>query len=301
MSTDRLTEDEAVAFGRRLDTFAAGLTSPERTLLSAILRDAEVAPYDAIDRRTPGDIVVAIHQTHRSPPISLNPLPIPPGPPASPRPSVTASETSSFRLEAACNEPHFAPRSDTMNSTPDHVQQHAPPTQDASGPPPGKSGSGLPSAFRLERVQQYLAPLERFGNQKVAWIGSILLFVGIFLPTKAASIPFANITVSASFWDFSKFESFLLVLFALASSGLAYIRDYKWLWATGAGSLFFLAIEFFNTLTQSYLHASWGWLILFGGVALILAAGTMRPNPRETSRDAATVVGDLVRRMSGPR
>ncbi len=81
MSTDRLTEDEAVAFGRRLDTFAAGLTSPERTLLSAILRDAEVAPYDAIDRRTPGDIVVAIHRTHRSPPISLNPLPIPPGPP----------------------------------------------------------------------------------------------------------------------------------------------------------------------------------------------------------------------------
>ncbi len=81
MSTEQLSEDEAVVFSRRLNTFAAGLTSRQRALLSAILRDAEADQHDDIDHRTPRDIVAAIHSTYHSPPISLNPQPIPPGNP----------------------------------------------------------------------------------------------------------------------------------------------------------------------------------------------------------------------------
>lgn len=80
MSTDQLTEQDALVFGQRLDTFAASLTPSERTLLTAILHDAEAAQHDDVDHRTPGDIAVAIHRTHRTPPISLNPQPIPSGP-----------------------------------------------------------------------------------------------------------------------------------------------------------------------------------------------------------------------------
>lgn len=74
-----------------------------------------------------------------------------------------------------------------------------------------------------------LRPLEGLGSQKVAWIGSILLVVGTFLPAKAASIPFRNVTISASLGYFARFEAFLLILLALASAGLAHARDYTWL------------------------------------------------------------------------
>jgi hypothetical protein len=80
MSTDQLTEQQALVFGRRLDAFAAGLTRGERGLLTAILHDAEAAQHDDVDHRTPGDIAVAIHRTHGVPSISLNPQPIAPGP-----------------------------------------------------------------------------------------------------------------------------------------------------------------------------------------------------------------------------
>jgi hypothetical protein len=56
------------------------LTPGERALLSDILHDAEAAQHDDVDHRTPGDIVMSIHRTHRTPPISLNPQPIPPDP-----------------------------------------------------------------------------------------------------------------------------------------------------------------------------------------------------------------------------
>lgn len=77
MSTDQLTEQEALAFGQRLDDFARGLTAGERNLLTAILHDAASAEHDSADRPTLGDMVVAIHRSHRTPPISLNPLPVP--------------------------------------------------------------------------------------------------------------------------------------------------------------------------------------------------------------------------------
>lgn len=77
MGTDQLTEHEAMVFGQRLDAFAAGLTPGERAILSDILHDAETAQHDDVDHRTPGDIAIAIHRIHRTPPISLNPQPIP--------------------------------------------------------------------------------------------------------------------------------------------------------------------------------------------------------------------------------
>lgn len=178
----------------------------------------------------------------------------------------------------------------------DPITQLAPAPEDA--PTANHRTPGLPSERSLERFQRYLSPLQRLGAQRSAWIGAALLFIGVFLPAKAATIPFLNVTISASFWDFSKFESLILILLALASGWLAWVHDYKWLWVTGAISLVFLVIEFFDALTASYVHPSWGWLVLFPGVVLILAAAALKRDPRETPGDATTVIRDLVRRMS---
>ncbi len=83
MNTEQLTEQEALVFGQRLDAFAAGLSPRERTFLNAILHDAESAQHDGVDHRTPGELAVAIQRTYGTPPISLNPLPIPQRPPPS--------------------------------------------------------------------------------------------------------------------------------------------------------------------------------------------------------------------------
>jgi hypothetical protein len=170
-----------------------------------------------------------------------------------------------------------------------------------SRPVPNHSIPGLPSDRSLERIQKYLAPLQRLGNQRSAWIGAALLLIGVFLPAKAATIPFLNVTVSVSFWDFSKFESLLLILLAFASGWLALIHDYKWLWITGGVSLLFMAIEFIDALTSSYIHPSWGWLVLFPGVALLLAAAALKRDPRETSGNAVSVVRDLAQRAAAGR
>lgn len=187
-----------------------------------------------------------------------------------------------------------------MTTPIDSTPQREPVREDGSDSPL-RSIRGFPSDGLLERLRHYLAPLQRLGNQKVAWIGAALLFIGVFLPTKAATIPFINVTVSVSFWDFSKFESLLLIALALVSGWLAFIRDYKWLWLTGGVSLVYVLVEFFNALTGSYLHPSWGWLILFPGVALLLAAAALQPDPRETSGNAVTIVRDLAQRAGAGR
>ncbi len=79
----------------------------------------------------------------------------------------------------------------------------------------------LASEASIERFQHYLAPLQRLGSQRRAWIGAALLFIGVFLPAKAASIRYLTVTVSASFRDFSKLESLLLIVLALTSGWLA--------------------------------------------------------------------------------
>lgn len=175
------------------------------------------------------------------------------------------------------------------------------PAGDDVRPTSNPSIRGFSSDRSLQRFQRYLAPLQGLGQQRVAWIGAALLFIGVFLPTKAAAIPFLNVTVSVSFWDFSKFESLVLILLALASGWLALIHDYKWLWVTGGVSLLFIVIEFFDALTGSYLHPSWGWLILFPGVILLLAAAALMPDASETSGNAVGVVRDLVRRTMAGR
>lgn len=151
------------------------------------------------------------------------------------------------------------------------------------------------------QVQRYLAPLARFGNRNLAYAGAVLVFLGVWLPIKALSIPFADITVTANFWDVSKFESLILILAAAASAGLGYIRDYRWLWATAGVILLFEIIQFFDALTATYIHPSWGWVVLLAGVLLLFAAAALDRDPREKQGDARVAIEEIRRRFAAPR
>jgi hypothetical protein len=144
--------------------------------------------------------------------------------------------------------------------------------------------------FRIpQQVEDWLAPVEGVGKQYLAWIGSALLFIGVFLSTKTLTVSAGVFSASGSrtLWDWATFWAVVLVLLAIASAGVAYLRDYKWLLLTGAASLVILIIEFLWTFSAgvSYpgvsAHPSWGWIVLFPGALLILAAGAARSTPRD--------------------
>jgi hypothetical protein len=142
-------------------------------------------------------------------------------------------------------------------------------------------------------IPQALAPLEAVGKQYLAWIGAGLLFIGTFLSTKTYSVNagiFGSVSGSDDLWQWANFIwPLLLVLLAAASVGVAFLRDYKWLVVTGGVSLLILILEFLYTFSSGVsgvsAHPSWGWIVLFPAALLILAAGVIRPNPRDNPDD----------------
>ena len=166
-------------------------------------------------------------------------------------------------------------------------------------PPGGPTGGpgGFPGGFKIPvppGVQNALAPLEQFGKQIVAWAGCVVLLVGLFVSAKTYSYSggvIFSFSASRSMWDYATFWSVILILLIIASAGLAFIRDYNWLLITGAASLVILILNFLYTFSTGVslsgysAHPSWGWILLFPGALLILAAGAMRPTPRDAQDD----------------
>jgi hypothetical protein len=163
-----------------------------------------------------------------------------------------------------------------------------------TNPPPLKSSrsNGLWGYQVPDSVQNALTPLEPVGKQYLAWIGCVLLFIGLFVSAKTYSYSALTINVSASqsLWDYATFWSVILVLLVAASAVLAYVRDYKWLVVTGGVSLLILILNFLYAFSGEVgfsAHPSWGWILLFPGSLLIMVAGAMR----STARDAENVNG----------
>jgi peptidoglycan/LPS O-acetylase OafA/YrhL len=147
----------------------------------------------------------------------------------------------------------------------------------------------------LQTIQGYLAPLDALGRQTVAWIGSALLLVGIFLPAKSVSV--LGFSTSVSYWDYSKLDSFVLFLLAAASAGLAYIMDFRWLWVTGVASVVFVLLLLVSTLGEAFVSPSWAFLVLFLGALAILAAAAMKPDPNQAPKqDVMTLINNMMNR-----
>jgi hypothetical protein len=163
-----------------------------------------------------------------------------------------------------------------------------------STPPPLKTRpTNAPFGIQIpDSVQNALAPLEPVGRQYLGWIGAALLLIGTFLHVKTYSYNGPNLglniaipSASQNFWDYSGLWAFVVLVLALASAGVAFIRDYKWLVVTGAISFVVLVLNLlftFSGVLGLSAHPSWGWIVLFVGALAVLAAGAMR----STARDA---------------
>jgi hypothetical protein len=159
--------------------------------------------------------------------------------------------------------------------------------------------SGIENSSAAARAQGYLSPLEQFGRQPIAWVGSALVFVGVFLPVKTYSVSAGlfSVSVSWSLWDLNALWSIVVLLAALASAFVAWQRDYRLLWVTGgiiALAELINLIFTFSAPTGASAHPSWGWILLIPGVLLILAAAVIRPNPSEPQGDAIGYVQKLI-------
>jgi hypothetical protein len=175
----------------------------------------------------------------------------------------------------------------TMGTTTSH-------SSTMSTPPPLKTRpTNAPFGIQIpDSVQSALAPLEPVGRQYLGWIGAALLLIGTFLHVKTYSYNGPNLglniaipSASQNFWDYSGLWAFVVLVLALASAGLAFIRDYKWLLVTGAISFVVLVLNVlftFSGVLGLSARPSWGWIVLFVGALAVLAAGAMR----STARDA---------------
>jgi hypothetical protein len=139
-------------------------------------------------------------------------------------------------------------------------------------------------------VQDALTPLEPVGKQYLGWIGSALLFVGLFVAAKTYTYTALNINVSASqsLWNYGTFWAVILLLLVAASAVLAYVRDYKWLLVTGGASLLILILNFLYAFSGDVgfsAHPSWGWILLFPGALIIMVAGAMRSTARDAENE----------------
>ena len=159
--------------------------------------------------------------------------------------------------------------------------------------------SGIENSAAAARAQSYLTPLEQFGRQPIAWVGSALVFIGVFLPVKTYTVSSSIISfsVSWSLWDLNALWSLIVLLAAVASAFIAWQRDYRLLWVTGGiialAELINLLFTFSSPAGTS-AHPSWGWILLIPGVLLILAAAVLRANPGEPQGDAIGYVQNLI-------
>ncbi len=175
-------------------------------------------------------------------------------------------------------------------------------TFDASSTPPSTPlktrPTNAPFGIQIpDSVQNALAPLEPVGRQYLGWIGAALLLIGTFLSVKTYTYNGPNLglnisvpSASQNFWDFSGLWAFVVLVLALASAGLAFIRDYKWLLVTGGVALIVLVLNFLYTFSGVLglsARPSWGWIVLLLGELAVLAAGAMR----STTRDAENANG----------
>ncbi len=214
--------------------------------------------------------------------------------------NVNAAET----VEGPTMQPNVAEYSSSKSSGLGNATQGS---FGASVPPPVQPrrpsiGFAVPPG-----VQDALEPLRPVGKQYLAWIGSALLLVTLFaFPAKTYSYSVLAINASASrtLWDYGTFWGVILLLLALASIALAYVRDYQWLVVTGAISFLILLLNFLYTFSGVLglsAHPSWGWILLFPSALIIMAAGAMRSTPRdaENPNGLGNIVAQVQNRSAG--
>jgi hypothetical protein len=145
-------------------------------------------------------------------------------------------------------------------------------------------------------------------KQRIAILGSLLLFVGVFLPL--VSTPLGSV----NYFDNGQGDGAIVLALAVISIILAFTRSFGWLWITGLCSVGLpvyylvtvlnglsrvrqsvqteLADNFFKDLADLAINSmqiQWGWAILILGGVLIVVAAAMPPQRAVISKAGRTL------------
>jgi hypothetical protein len=129
-------------------------------------------------------------------------------------------------------------------------------------------------------------------KQVLGLIGSIILFLGVFMPI--ISVPIIG---NINYFQNGKGDGTIIIILAAVSLILVLSKKYKGLWFTGFGSLAVLVFTFINFQTRmsrarfelqleladnpfasleelalQSVQLQWGWAVLIVGAALLIAA-----------------------------
>ena len=148
-------------------------------------------------------------------------------------------------------------------------------------------------------------------RQLIGMIGSIILVVGVFTPifrVPIIPIPIPSIydmdyflMGNMNYVQYAEGDGTIILILAVISLILVLIKKYKGLWFTGLGSigvLSFTFIDFQSRRSQvianpeselagspfrgladiaiQFVELQWGWALLIGGAALIIASAAMK-------------------------
>lgn len=144
-------------------------------------------------------------------------------------------------------------------------------------------------------------------KQKLGLIGSIILFVGVFMPI--ISLPMIG---NVNYFNNGKGDGTIILILAVISFVLVLSKNYKWLWFTGLGSLGMLLFTFvtfqlgmskakavieaklegnvFRGLTDMSMQSfqiQWGWALLIVGAALVVASASLKEESKTESNKSS--------------
>jgi hypothetical protein len=140
--------------------------------------------------------------------------------------------------------------------------------------------------FPNYNAQERPAPAART-PQLLGIIGSIALFIGVFLPVVSGSRG-----GSLSYFQNGRSDGTILLILAVISFFLVRIKGYQWLLLTGLGSfgdILFALINVWRGMSQAKtkvadnplrgaieaVHLQWGWAVLVVGACLVIAAAVL--------------------------
>src|SRR5262245_21272687 len=133
-------------------------------------------------------------------------------------------------------------------------------------------------------------------RQLLGILGSVLLFIGVFMPI--VKLPIVG---EMNYFSNGRGDGVLVLVLAVTSLALALFRWYRELWITALGAAAVMAFTFFNLQSKigemkatmdtdlkdnpfrgvadlfvQSVQLQWGWAVLVIGVGLLIAAAAMR-------------------------
>ncbi|OGM59103.1 hypothetical protein A3A75_05595 [Candidatus Woesebacteria bacterium RIFCSPLOWO2_01_FULL_39_10] len=143
-------------------------------------------------------------------------------------------------------------------------------------------------------------------KQLLGLIGSLVLIIGVFTPI--VSLPFVG---SMNYFNNGNGDGTIVLILAIASLVVVFLKKYKFLWITGLASLGMMLFTFINfqgkmasvksemqsglegnpfaglgELALQSVQLQWGWIILVIGAVLLIVSAAIKEDTEKQETPA---------------